>query len=84
MTRAQGLLIVIGDPNVLQKDKHWHQMLVHLRKLNVVIGEPFRMENVRKGLDVKIPTICRRRRLRRRRQRQIKNLQTHPQMSWFR
>ena len=30
ITRAQALLIVIGDPDVLGKDKHWHTFLDYI------------------------------------------------------
>lgn len=32
---------MVGDPNVLQKDKYWHQMLTEFSKMNVFTGETF-------------------------------------------
>lgn len=34
-------MILIGDPNVLQKDQNWYDVLKHLSKLNVMIGTDF-------------------------------------------
>lgn len=41
LTRAQALMILIGDPNVLQKDQHWYDVLKRLSSLKVIIGAPF-------------------------------------------
>lgn len=41
LTRAQALMIIIGDPNVLQKDQNWYDVLKRLSNLNVMIGAPF-------------------------------------------
>lgn len=38
LTRAQSLMIIIGDPNVLQKDRNWYAVLERLINLNVVTG----------------------------------------------
>lgn len=41
MTRAQSLMILIGDPNVLQKDQYWYDLLKRLSSLKVMIGKSF-------------------------------------------
>ena len=38
ITRAQSLLIVIGNPHVLAKDKHWREFLVYCVKKNAYTG----------------------------------------------
>ena len=41
MTRAQGLLIVIGNPQLLRKDKCWYQLIKFCHDNNAIGGEPY-------------------------------------------
>lgn len=41
LTRAQSLMIFIGNPNVLQKDRNWYAVLERLTMLQVIIGSRF-------------------------------------------
>nr|CAD7259927.1 unnamed protein product [Timema shepardi] len=41
MTRAKSLLIVVGNPNILQCDYYWHQLLNYCHKNNAYRGVKF-------------------------------------------
>lgn len=41
VTRAMGLLIIVGCAEALKDDKHWRELLRYYRNNNAVIGEPF-------------------------------------------
>ncbi|KAJ9601053.1 hypothetical protein L9F63_000788, partial [Diploptera punctata] len=43
LTRAKALLIVVGNPNVLQCDFHWRELIMFCRKNGSYIGCPFKM-----------------------------------------
>lgn len=47
LTRAQALMILIGDPNLLQKDRNWYDVLKRLSMLHVTIGERFMLTSTR-------------------------------------
>ena len=38
ITRAQALLIVVGDPDILKCDYNWRQFLIHCAKKNACVG----------------------------------------------
>lgn len=40
-------MIIIGDPNVLQKDRNWYAVLERLINLNVVTGPKFVLSSKR-------------------------------------
>lgn len=43
LTRAQALLIMVGDPQTLMLDRHWRRVLRRFQELRVCVGEEFRM-----------------------------------------
>lgn len=53
LTRAQSLMILVGNPNVLQKDRNWYDVLKRLTKLGVVTGERFVLYSKRLSLSRK-------------------------------
>lgn len=50
-------MILIGDPNVLQKDRNWYDMLKHLSKLNVMIGTEFVLSATRPPSSIEAENI---------------------------
>lgn len=46
-------MIIIGDPNVLQKDRNWYDVLKRLSQLNVMIGTKFELSAIRPSLQTK-------------------------------
>lgn len=40
-------MILIGDPNVLQKDQNWYDVLESLLKMRVMIGNRFHLSATR-------------------------------------
>ncbi|KAL9702497.1 hypothetical protein quinque_006015 [Culex quinquefasciatus] len=38
LTRAQALMIVVGDPETLQNNRHWEKLLQYCRRNNAVFG----------------------------------------------
>lgn len=51
-------MILIGDPNVLQKDANWYDVLKHLSKLNVMIGTEFVMSARRPPSSIEAENTC--------------------------
>lgn len=45
LTRAQCLMIIVGDPYTLRLDKNWHKVLNDFKKIGVCTGESFDLEN---------------------------------------
>lgn len=43
MTRAKGLLIVIGNPNTLQMDLNWYKLIEFYLNSNAVQGFEFKL-----------------------------------------
>lgn len=48
MTRAQCLLIIIGDPNTLKLDKNWRQVLDDFKQAGVCTGVKFTTQKQKK------------------------------------
>ena len=40
VTRAQALLIIVGNPRILVKDRNWREMLLFCRQRNACVGLP--------------------------------------------
>nr|CAD7430653.1 unnamed protein product [Timema monikensis] len=68
MTRAKSLLIVVGNPNILQCDYYWHQLLNYCHKNNAYRGVKFplhkkspvdRLIKDMKQLDINTETVTR-------------------------
>ncbi|XP_044255237.1 putative helicase mov-10-B.1 [Tribolium madens] len=45
ITRAKALLIIVGNPNILQHDKHWRSMISYCKDNNALIGNKFDFDN---------------------------------------
>lgn len=46
LTRAKSLLIIVGNPETLQKDKLWKQFINFCSQNNALAGEPFRQKQL--------------------------------------
>ncbi|KAK3919161.1 Putative helicase mov-10-B.1 [Frankliniella fusca] len=47
VTRARSLLVIVGNPNVLQHDQCWRELLQHCMNNNAYTGAPFEFETQR-------------------------------------
>lgn len=45
ITRAQALLIVVGNPHILRHDKHWYQLLKYCKDNSALVGETTSLED---------------------------------------
>ncbi|XP_069686135.1 putative helicase mov-10-B.1 isoform X2 [Periplaneta americana] len=43
MTRAKALLIIVGDPDVLQCDLHWRELILYCRQNGGYVGHPLKL-----------------------------------------
>lgn len=46
LTRAKSLLIIVGNPETLQKDKLWRQFINFCSQNNAFAGEPFKQKTL--------------------------------------
>ncbi|EFA02630.2 putative RNA helicase armi-like Protein [Tribolium castaneum] len=45
ITRAKALLIIVGNPNILQHDNYWRSMISYCENNNALIGDKFVFDN---------------------------------------